>query len=119
MKRLLVFGIIILGLFVVGCENENYARIELSNPDDLPQAYAGSFKSDLIDSTYVLGTTPSTHEVEVDPEGDHVWAVFWKTTYTDTENELKVELYYGSQLKAAQTVKIPIVGLAIVQCDIP
>jgi|GEM_PF-2291926 len=119
MKRLLIFTLIILGALTIGCENVNFAKIEVTNPDGNPVAFGGYFRSELVDSTEVSGTTPQTYEVEVDPEGDHVYAGFCKTTVTDNDNELKVELSYSGDLKEAKTVKTPLFEWALVDCDIP
>ncbi|MBD3286653.1 hypothetical protein GF359_08655 [candidate division WOR-3 bacterium] len=119
MRKLFIFSIIILGILGITCEDANYARIEVTNPNGETVAFGGYFRSDLVDSTDVSGSTPATYDVEVDPSGDHVYAGFCKTTVNDTENELKVELYYAGNLKEAKTVKIPLVGWAFVDCEIP
>jgi len=120
MKKILILTFTVFGLLTLACENANYAKVKLSNPDGNPVAFGGSFLSDMVDSTVVSGTTPATYEIEVNPNGDHVWVSFLKSAYSDTENELKVELYYMGDLKEAQTTKIPLLlGAVVVECAIP
>lgn len=118
--RYLVFFTTLLGLSLMGCGPEaDYALVELSNPDDKAVAFGGSYESSLVDTSGLAQTTPHSFSIEVDPEGDHVTASFYKTTVNDTTNELRVELYYKGELKEAQVVKTPLFEWATVECDIP
>lgn len=119
MKKLLFLLIAGLGLTGIACSSAKYAVIKITNPDNQAVAFSGYYTSDMVDSSGVEGTTPATFEVEVNPDGDHVYVGFTKTTITDTENELKVELYYRGELKEAKTVSIPILEWAFVDAEIP
>ncbi len=119
MKKLLFLASIVLGMSGIACQSANHAIVKITNPDNKPVAFTGYYKSDMVDSSGVDGTTPATYEVEVNPDGDHVYVGFVKATVTDSENELKVELYYKGDLKEAQTVTVPILGWAFLDAEIP
>lgn len=119
MKKLIFLLIAGLGLTGIACSSAKYAVVKITNPDNQPVAFTGYYKSDMMDSSKVNGTTPATYEVEVNPDGDHVYVGFTKSTITDTENELKVELYYRGDLKEAKTVTIPLIDWAFVDAEIP
>jgi len=119
MRKLLIAAIIILGVLCITCEDsEYYARIELYNPDGYTVSYSGSFESDLVEKTEVSGETPAPYEIEVNPEGDHVKATFWKTG-DDFTNELVIELIYRGVTRQSETVLTPYTDIVILECDIP
>lgn len=119
MKKTLLIGLLIIAAFFAGCKNPDIAVVEVTNPDGANIAFSGFYSSNQVDSTNVTGTTPMKYEIDVDAEDDYVVAGFTKTTVTDSESELKVELSYMGDIKDVETATIPIVGWAIVSADIP
>ncbi len=119
MKKILLLAALATGIFGIACQSAKYAEVKLSNPDGNPVAFTGYYKSDMSDSSGVNGTTPASYDILVNPDGDHVYVGFAKSTVTDSENELKVELYYKGDLKEAKTVKVPLFEWAFLDAEIP
>lgn len=119
MKRLLCLLLGAAFLFVSGmaCQTTSYATLTVTNQDDLPVSFRiGSFTSSLDTVSGITDFAAKTYTVEVDPNGDKVKAMVWKTS-VDT-NELRLKLYYKEEIQdigKTDNIIIP----AYVECDIP
>jgi len=119
MKRLwcLLLGAAFLFVSGMACQTTSYATLTVTNPDDLPVSFRiGSFTSSLDTVSGITDFAAKTYTIEVDPNGDKVKAMVWKTSI-DT-NELRLELYYKEEIQdigKTDNIIIP----AYVECEIP
>ncbi len=119
MKKAVLIALTIIVLTFLSCQNKNIATLKVSNPDNKAVAFSGFYSSSLLDSSRINGITPATYKIDVNPEDDYIRAGFTKTTVTDGSSKLRVELIYLNKTKDVKTATVPLLGWAVVSCDIP